>query len=83
MTTTTRSRSTARRSALEHETAARLAATEYDRYLDLLRSLDAADWARPTDCPGWDVRAMAAHNLGMAENAASVPRMLREHLASL
>jgi len=83
MTTTTPTRPGLRRSALEHETAARLAATEYDRYRDLLRSLDAADWARPTDCPGWDVRAMAAHNLGMAENAASVPRMLREHLASL
>jgi len=43
MTTTTPTRPGLRRSALEHETAARLAATEYDRYRDLLRSLDAAD----------------------------------------
>lgn len=27
----------------------------------LLRSLDEDDWARPTDLPGWDVRAVAAH----------------------
>ncbi|GAA4553885.1 maleylpyruvate isomerase family mycothiol-dependent enzyme [Pseudonocardia xishanensis] len=83
MTTTAPSRPSVRRSTLDHATAARLAATEYDRYLDLLRSLDPADWSRPTECPGWDVRAMAAHNLGMAENGASVVRMMREHLASL
>ncbi len=27
----------------------------------LLRSLDESDWSRPTDLPGWDVRAVAAH----------------------
>jgi hypothetical protein len=48
-----------RRSALDRETAMRLAADEYRRYLDLLRSLTADDWSRPTDCPGWDVRSMA------------------------
>jgi uncharacterized protein (TIGR03083 family) len=61
-----------RRSALDHRTAMRLAAQEYRRYLDVLTGLDTDDWARPTDCPRWDVRAMAAHNLGMAELAASV-----------
>lgn len=29
--------------------------------LVLLRSLDDSDWARPTDLPGWDVKAVAAH----------------------
>lgn len=29
--------------------------------VQLLRSLEAADWSRPTDLPGWDVRAVAAH----------------------
>jgi uncharacterized protein (TIGR03083 family) len=43
-----------------------LAATEYNRYLELLRMLTAEEWARPTDCTGWDVRAMAGHNMGMA-----------------
>jgi uncharacterized protein (TIGR03083 family) len=49
-----------------------LAAVEYERFADLLRELDPADWARPTDCPDWDVRAMAGHVLGMAEMVASV-----------
>lgn len=29
--------------------------------VELLRSLEGADWSRPTDLPGWDVRAVAAH----------------------
>jgi uncharacterized protein (TIGR03083 family) len=54
------------------DTAMRLAATEYQRFADLLASLGPQDWATPTECPGWDVRAMAAHMLGMVEMAASV-----------
>jgi uncharacterized protein (TIGR03083 family) len=30
-------------------------------FTDLLEELDAADWAAPTDLPGWDVKAVAAH----------------------
>ena len=67
-----------RRSTLDRATALRLAATEYERYLDLLRSLARDDWSRPTDCPAWDVRAMASHNLGMAEMAGSLPEMVRQ-----
>ena len=58
--------------ALPRDTAMRLAATEYQRFLDMLRSLAPGDWAKPTECPGWDVRAMAAHALGMVEMAASI-----------
>jgi uncharacterized protein (TIGR03083 family) len=57
----------------------RLAATEYGRYVDQLRTLDAADWERPTDCTLWDVRAMAGHCLGMAEFAASLPTFVRQN----
>ncbi len=32
-----------------------------DAVLALLRSLDEQEWARSTDLPGWDVRAVAAH----------------------
>jgi uncharacterized protein (TIGR03083 family) len=32
-----------------------------DDTVALLRSLDDADWARPTDLAGWDVKAVAAH----------------------
>jgi uncharacterized protein (TIGR03083 family) len=61
-----------RTAALPRDTAMRLAATEYQRFGDLLRALGPDDWAKPTECPGWDVRAMAAHALGMVEMAASI-----------
>lgn len=70
-----------RRSALDRATARRLAATEYGRYLDQLRSLDPGDWSRPTDCPDWDVRTMAAHNLGQAEMAGSLPEFVHQFVA--
>ena len=60
----------------------RLAATEYDRFRDLLRTLSADDWSRPTDCPGWDVRAMASHVLGMAEMSASIREQFRQMRAA-
>jgi uncharacterized protein (TIGR03083 family) len=48
-----------------------MAATENQRVLDLLRSLDDDDWSNPTDCTAWDVRAMAAHVLGSMEAFAT------------
>ena len=63
---------------LPREAAMRLAATEYQRFADLLRVLLPGDWSRPTDCPGWDVRAMAAHALGMVEMAASIRENSRQ-----
>ncbi|GAA1273464.1 hypothetical protein GCM10009609_40700 [Pseudonocardia aurantiaca] len=68
-----------RRSALDHERAMRLAATEYGRLLDLLRELTPEDWTRRTDCTAWDVREVAAHNLGMAEMAASPEEQQRQN----
>lgn len=62
------------------ETAA-LAAAETARMVDLLRSLDSADWAKPTECPGWDVRAMAGHVLGMVETFGSFARFGRDMVA--
>ena len=83
MTMTTNATGTRpRRSTLDRATALRLAATEYERYLDSLRSLDPDDWSRPTACPAWDVRAMAAHNLGMAEMAGALPEMVRQFAAA-
>ena len=32
-----------------------------DETVQLLRSLGPDDWTRPTDLPGWDVKAVAAH----------------------
>jgi hypothetical protein len=45
--------------------AAVLAETEYQRFLDLMRSLSPDEWSVPTECPAWDVRAMSGHVLGM------------------
>jgi uncharacterized protein (TIGR03083 family) len=57
---------------IRHDEAIRLAAAEYGRMLDLLRSLGADDWGKPTDCDRWDVRAVALHVLGAMEANASV-----------
>ena len=56
---------------LGHREAMILAATEFDRMTAQLEALAPGDWARPTVCGLWDVRAMATHVLGMAEAQAS------------
>ena len=33
-------------------------------FIDLLRRLDADEWTKPTICPGWSVKDVAAHVLG-------------------
>lgn len=71
-----------RRSALDRTAAMRLAATEYGRYRDQLRTLAEPEWALPTDCPAWDVREMACHNLGMAEMVASIREMARQNIVA-
>lgn len=73
---------TARAAVLEQAPAMRLAATEYGRFAALARDLDAADWSRPTDCPAWDVRAMAGHVLGMAEMVASLRGFVGQNAAA-
>lgn len=67
-----------RRAQLDHRTAARLAATEYERYAAQLRGLTPAQWSAPTTCPDWDVRAMSGHLLGMAKMAASLREQSRQ-----
>lgn len=54
-----------------------LAATENQRLLELLRSLEPADWRKPTDCPAWDVRAMAGHLLGAVEGFSGLRPLVR------
>jgi uncharacterized protein (TIGR03083 family) len=45
-----------------------------DRVSTLLRSLDEADWSRPTDLPGWDVRAVASHLAHLESELAGFPQ---------
>lgn len=60
------------RSEVEH-----LAATEYRRMVEQLRSLGDDDWAKPTECPLWDVRAMAGHSVGMMADVTSFRSLIR------
>ncbi len=71
-----------RPAALDRSTAWRLAATEYERFTAVLRELGPREWSRPTPCPGWDVRAMAAHVLGMAEMVGSLRQLINQNRAA-
>lgn len=55
-----------------------LAATAYDRYVDVLRGLDAIEWQARTECPDWDVRQMAVHVLGACESCISPRQQIRQ-----
>lgn len=65
-------------STLDRPTLMRLAETEYERFASTLRELDGDDWDRTTNCPGWTVRDMAGHCLGMAEMASSIKETIRQ-----
>lgn len=82
MSASTTVRPSPRAAALDRATAMRLAGTEYGRFEGVLRTLGPADWARRTDCPAWDVRALAGHVLGMAQMVASVPSLVAQNLAA-
>lgn len=87
MTTTgssvrTGSRTNPRLPMLDRNTATRLAAVEYERVADLLAQLTAEQWAATTDCPEWDVRAMAGHMLGMVQMVATWPEMARQQVVA-
>jgi uncharacterized protein (TIGR03083 family) len=53
-----------------HTEGMKLAEAEYRRFGDLIATLSADEWATPTVCTGWDVRAMVVHILGEAESNA-------------
>jgi uncharacterized protein (TIGR03083 family) len=54
-----------------------LATTEYARAANQLRSLTADDWSAPTDCPRWDVRAVAGHSTGMLATFTGYRTLMR------
>lgn len=56
-----------------------LQATELERALAMLRTLDTDQWATRTNCPDWDVRQMWLHVLGACEAGAS----MRENMHQL
>jgi uncharacterized protein (TIGR03083 family) len=62
---------------IERPETVELARTETSRMVALLRDLRTPDWARPTDCTAWDVRALAGHVLGMTETFTGLPLVAR------
>lgn len=81
-TTTAQAQRAARTARIDRDAAMRLAATEYERFLAQLHDLDERDWTRTTECPGWDVRTMTGHVLGMAEMVSSPRRLLAQNFAA-
>ncbi len=67
---------------LGHKEAMGLAATEFARMVEHLRTLSSEDWRQPTVCTLWDVRAMASHVLGMAEGQASMRQFAHDFRAA-
>jgi uncharacterized protein (TIGR03083 family) len=63
---------------IRHAEAMAIAEVEADRVAATLRNLDPDDWAKRTDCPRWDVRALAAHMVGSAAGQASPREFLRQ-----
>jgi len=63
---------------IDHDEAMVLAETEFARTVELLRQLRSEEWQRRTVCELWDVQAMAAHVLGMAEAQASFRQFLHD-----
>ena len=53
-------------------------AEEFAAIDELLSSLDEGDWEAPTACPGWDVRANAAHIIGTEAMLLGEPTPLVE-----
>ena len=63
---------------LEHDEAMRLAEVECDRLLAVTDDLREDDWSRPTECPGWDVKDMLGHVLGMLELQSDGEERMRQ-----
>jgi uncharacterized protein (TIGR03083 family) len=68
--------------AIEHPEAMRLAETESDRFLDLVRELEDDDWRRPTDCTDWSVKDIVVHQLGEAAAVSSIREMVHQMRAA-
>jgi uncharacterized protein (TIGR03083 family) len=67
---------------LNHRESMEVGAVEYERFVEVIRSLSPIDWARPTDCAFWDVKDIVAHNLGnMAANASIRENVHQIHTA--
>lgn len=60
---------------------AHLSRVQYERLADVLDSLSPAEWEAATECPGWDVKAVASHVLGGLACVRSPREFVRQVLA--
>lgn len=64
--------------AIGHGEAMALQATELDRAVAILRTLDDDQWRARTVCPDWDVRQMWLHVLGACDAGASMRKNVHQ-----
>jgi uncharacterized protein (TIGR03083 family) len=60
--------------------ACALMQTALERLLRLLKTLDAADWVRPTACALWNVQEVVAHQAGGYASGTGYREMFRQYL---
>jgi uncharacterized protein (TIGR03083 family) len=63
---------------IKHAEAMRIAEVENRKFAAALRELRPEDWAKPTDCARWDVKALVAHVIGSAAGQASPREFVRQ-----
>ncbi len=61
-----------------HDEGMAWAATELARLLDVIDQLTEEDWSRPTDCDGWDVKALLSHAFGAMEANVKFREFVRQ-----
>ncbi|MFN8384653.1 MAG: maleylpyruvate isomerase family mycothiol-dependent enzyme [Anaerolineales bacterium] len=59
--------------------AHRLLTTALSRFLNLIESLHADDWFKPTACTAWNVHDMVAHQAGGYASGTSYKEMIRQY----
>jgi hypothetical protein len=62
---------------IKHDEAMAITEVENHRLGELLADITPEQWALPTDCTRWDVRAVAVHLIASAEAQASPSEMIK------
>lgn len=60
-----------------------LSREQYVRLANVLATLTEEEWAAPTPCTGWDVKALASHVLGGLECVRNPREFVRQYLAGV
>ena len=69
-------------SPIGHDEAMSLADTEARRLLEVVDQLCEPDWSLPTECAGWDVKALLSHVLGSMERDTRFPVFVGQFVAA-